>query len=41
MLTEVKHNISKVLSPEFESEIKKKTKTGKNKTILSAPLTYP
>lgn len=26
MLTEEKHNISEVLSPEFESEIKKKKK---------------
>lgn len=42
MLTEEKRNISKVLSPEFEPEIKKKKKkTGKNKTILWAPLTYP
>lgn len=34
MLTEEKRNISKVLSPGFEPEIKKKKKTGKNKTIL-------
>lgn len=41
MLTEEKRNISKVLSPGFEPEIKKKKKTGKNKTILWASLTYP
>ena len=34
MLNEEKCNISKVLSPEFEPKIKKKKKTGKNKTIL-------
>ena len=32
MLTEEKHNISEVLSPEFESEIKKKKKKKQSKT---------
>ena len=37
MLTEVEHNISKVLSPEFESEIKKKNKNRqKQNNIISS-----
>ena len=37
MLTEEKHNISEVLSPEFESEIKKKKKNRqKQNNIISS-----